>query len=544
MSILAALQGQIQEIRAQTLASLIAALTPSKPDGEGAQSAPGKDGGVAEKLAAQAATLTPGGEAAARIASQRAATLGAIIASPPREGRVTLIVAGSEIPALLPPALARLAAVDPALLRPGTPIDLIPDASPQGFRLSLPNAPNLSAQKPATILNLSPEAASQLRAAPIRSADAPPPLAANFPPGSLGATIARLAGPLPLGERQNLPLILDRPALPEAFRPASGAPASPFSGRALADLPPALALAVQRAIAAQVPLAPALSAILRNSEARLSAPVAVLRDLRLDGTSKPTPETLREAVARSGLFLEAGLAANPPGATPIADLKAALLALRAAFAGEAPGPQPARPNLEAPAPRAADALARPPARTEASTSAIATDLPKIVEGALERVKLLQFASLPSHPDIAVSDERAQGLRLALSLPLAVRGPDQPQTAAIGIVIQHQPQALPVTPFAEQGESTSPEEGFPWKVRLALDLEETGPIQAEIALRGQAIAVTLWAERRETAARARAGIGSLNDALREAAFEVTRLEIKDGRPMGQNPPPILALDRRS
>lgn len=82
------------------------------------------------------------------------------------------------------------------------------------------------------------------------------------------------------------------------------------------------------------------------------------------------------------------------------------------------------------------------------------------------------------------------------------------------------------------------------MRIAVDLEETGPVQAEIALRGQRIAVTLWAERKSMAEDARAAIGTLHQALTGAAFEVSNLEVRDGRPAGPLPRFQPLLDRRS
>ena len=69
-------------------------------------------------------------------------------------------------------------------------------------------------------------------------------------------------------------------------------------------------------------------------------------------------------------------------------------------------------------------------------------------------------------------------------------------------------------------------------------------QAEIALRGQSVGVTLWAERKGMAEAARAEIGALHKALTGAAFEVVNLEVKDGFPhlVAQRHAPVL--DKRT
>ena len=70
------------------------------------------------------------------------------------------------------------------------------------------------------------------------------------------------------------------------------------------------------------------------------------------------------------------------------------------------------------------------------------------------------------------------------------------------------------------------------------------MQAEIALRGQSVGVTFWAERAEMAQAARAEIGALHKALTQAAFEVVNLDVKDGFPHARAVPHAPVLDRRT
>ena len=195
--------------------------------------------------------------------------------------------------------------------------------------------------------------------------------------------------------------------------------------------------------------------------------------------------------------------------------------------------------------------AHPPAQNNpntltprASAEHAQPEIARAVEGAVERLKLMQMASMPDHPEIRVTDDRAQPMRLALSIPLATQGPDRPHTAVMGLIVEHRPQTLETTPYETEKEGGGDTEPFPWKVRVALDLEETGPVQAEIALRGQSVAVTLWAERTSMAALARDEIGALHEALTGAAFDVVKLEVKDGRPQGKPMRTGPLLDRRT
>jgi hypothetical protein len=524
---------QAQEIRAQSLSSVIANVEAVGGAGAagGASVGTGSAGsGLAAALAnAGAAPLSP--EAAIR----------AVIIEAQANGRIVMQVAGALIETELPPDLRRAAAANPELLRPGALLTL-PASHPVKL---LPS--------PATLVTLT-GAAAGMPAGP--SVGPAPPLANPFPAGTLGAIIARIAGmAFPQGE-------------PAASRTAAAGatlatpPANGFRPGTLAQpMPPEIAEALLRAASRQMPLAPAMTALLgatQRAEAQgVPLPPALAAALAALQGARPTPETLarpaalREAVAKSGVFLEANLAqaattaALPAGMTPGVpqDMKALLLAIRALLGGDPEIATP-KPGAETPGARA-NLQGREGAEPRAQGHQANQPLPELAraaEGALERVKLMQLASLPDHPELRVTDDRAQTMRLALSIPLAIHGPDRPQTAMMGVVIEHQPLADEIVKHdaAEPGETEA--EAFPWKLRLALDLEETGPVQAEIALRGQSIAVTLWAERRAIATRARDEIGALHEALTNAAFDVTRLDVRDGRPLGQTPRSGPVVDR--
>ncbi|MGL5447039.1 MAG: flagellar hook-length control protein FliK, partial [Rhabdaerophilum sp.] len=280
--------------------------------------------------------------------------------------------------------------------------------------------------------------------------------------------------------------------------------------------------AALRATMRQMPLGQAFSALLANVESLDPKLGEALRNLRLDALLKLDPAQLASSVKNSGLFLEAKLANLVPGSAPPAgDLKALLVGARASL------PEPAAQMGE-----------------RVSTASPPAELARMVEGAVERIKLQQLASLPDHPTLNITDDRSQPMRLALQIPLALHGQERPETAMIGLMIEHQPGPdLPPEVKADE-EAANKVEGFPWKIRIAVDLEETGPVQAEIALRGHRVAVTLWAERKSMVEDARAAIGTLHQALTGAAFEVTNLEVRDGRPAGPLPRFQPALDRRS
>lgn len=468
------------------------------------------------------------------------ATLEATILGAPREGRLTIALAEGIFDVEIPPALARRLAAGE--LQPGRQVQIRLEAQNGQLRLALlapaPEAPPpVSPRAAATLVTLSAAAAGTAAGPSVAAA---PPLATPFPPGSLGAAVSRLAGlPLPLGERQSQPL------------PAALAPRAPLgeNGAARALLrgfPPELAEAARHAARLALPLGPAIARLLASpvSSPALHPALAALAAQRLDATATPDAGSLADAVRRSGIFLEAGLARRSPGDAlpPPVDLKAALLKIAAALPQVADDKAPSRAAL---ADQASQSI--PPRALPRAGGIADGDLPRLVEGAIERVKIFQLASLPDRPELTITDDRSQTMRLALAVPIATRGPEHPETATIGLLVEHRRQTGDEPP-AELDEpdddGTAESARAPWLVRIALDLDETGPVQAEIALRGQSVGVTLWAERKETAGLCRSAIGDLHQALSDAAFEVTRLQVKDGRPLGLPARAAAQLDRRT
>lgn len=479
-SVAALVQGQIQEVKARSLQTLMAVLD--------------EMGGAGLADPAFNAKSLPRGN-----------TQPVTVLLPPQGNKLTIAMGGMPLEVILPEALVIAARTNPGLLARGSVLMAEADPANGSIRLALPDMPN--APSPATLRTL-----TQTGGGP--STSTPPPLADFFPAGSPGALIQRLSGlKLPLAERADSAAIGNMPR-------STGAPP--------ASLPPPLMEAALRAALRQLPIGPALTAIL-SGEAVNPAIADAIRHLRLDGLLRPDGEQIATSIRNSGLFLESKLAAGLRGPVlAMADLKATLQSLKAAL----PPPEPALPGRVAGHGERASA-ATPPA-----------ELARLVEGAVERIKLQQLASLPDHPGLTVTDERGQAMRIALQIPLAPQGPDRPETAMIGLMIEHQPH--PDTPRDAEidKDGRGDAEAFPWKVRIAVDLEETGPVQAEIAMRGQRVAVTLWAERKSMAESARSAIGALHRALTGAALDVAHLDVRDGRPSGPAPRHLPMLDRRS
>jgi hypothetical protein len=318
-------------------------------------------------------------------------------------------------------------------------------------------------------------------------------------------------------------------------------PASPPAAAAANTL----AEAVQVAAARQGGLAPLLADLAQAASggalpSSVAAAAARVLDLRvpLDGLDAAA---LRQAFARSGLFLEAGLAAAlPSGTADMAgpDLKAALLVLRQAvnswLDGEpAPGLRQAPPVGAPPppyrgAPPSAQPAVPPSLPAHAPLGVIAQRLLAETDAALARQTLLQVASLPKAGAGSLKAAQ-QGAQWAFEIPLATG----------------QESAIAQFEISRDGQGAAAADGpSVWRVRFSLNVEPMGPVHALIAVTGDRAAVTLWAERDASAARLRTGAGQLAEALRGAALAPGDIQFRVGTPAAPPPAAGRFLDRAS
>jgi hypothetical protein len=325
----------------------------------------------------------------------------------------------------------------------------------------------------------------------------------------------------------------------------SGAPAvPPTASPASTPATESIATAVQAAASRQGGLGPLLADLEQAVKTEvLSQPLAAVAARLLDARLSPdgvSATGLRQALARSGLFLEASLAGLPADAAPPPglDLKAALLVLRQmlkTWADSEPrtGSAVSTPIPSAPPPpyRGAPPSAQPAVRSSlplyAPAGAVAQRLLTETDAALARHTLLQVASLPED-DIGGSHAAGRAVQWAFEIPFTLG----------------QGSAVAQFEIARDGHAAGAEPSFTWRVRFSVNVEPMGPVHALIALAGGRAAVTLWAEREASAAHLRANGGLLEDALRAAALEPRAIEFRVGAPA---PPPSAAgrfLDRAS
>jgi hypothetical protein len=197
-------------------------------------------------------------------------------------------------------------------------------------------------------------------------------------------------------------------------------------------------------------------------------------------------DNLRQAMMRSGLFLEAGMAGtgnNPPD--PSADLKALLLRLLHGLEKSLPDSgaithtrdgtefQPQEMELAPPHKQLAAGQPRVSLNAAALSDAVTTPdiatLYKKTLGALSRLVLHQIVSAEGSDD---------GL-LIWQMELPVRQNDDVDIVSISIEHRH----------------TGPDqdEVRPWIINLALDLPHLGPISIRTSLYPQGVSSTFWCE---------------------------------------------------
>jgi hypothetical protein len=148
------------------------------------------------------------------------------------------------------------------------------------------------------------------------------------------------------------------------------------------------------------------------------------------------------------------------------------------------------------------------------------------DAALARTTLLQAASLPDAPAPETRDPAQP--HWAFEIPLAT------------------PQGTLVAQFEisrDGGRAATADAVQPaWRARFSLDVEPMGPVHVQITLSGARTAVSLWAERAESAARLRQDVPLLAQSLAQADLEPGDVTVRSGEPPRPQPAAGRFLDR--
>lgn len=267
----------------------------------------------------------------------------------------------------------------------------------------------------------------------------------------------------------------------------------------------------------------ARSPVARNLPAPLRAALATLESAISKPDDVSSPLGMKEAIAKSGSFLEAHLA-EPRQETPAADdFKAALLALRRVLSdlpAVRPGPGLARPFSDTPPPLAQRSLIAQPraaelAVAEEDVDGLVSQLRGDVRAALSRVEIGQLESQPH-----------AGLWM-IEIPLAgVRGYDVLQLRI------------------EEGKPSQSEPDGMWTVGFAIDPPTLGAVQGEIQLRVPRVSVRLWAQHADTVAHLENAFVSLRRQLEKSGLQLDHFTCMHGLPVASGAYSAVLLEARA
>ncbi len=252
------------------------------------------------------------------------------------------------------------------------------------------------------------------------------------------------------------------------------------------------------------------------------------------------PEVLKQALKDSGLFLEARLAAMTPGRPDpglARDFKAGLLKLARLLgthlsrtdrpADPASGARTPATGMQAAASGKGDMAPppmrqAPPATPPPAAASLATiedpkqalhELNRQVDATLARVRISQLNSVPG----------GDGISQFWLLELPLRAGDQVDSFQLRIRTEEEPAS-------SRGGATSG-----WSVMLSFNLDGLGAMYARLAMAGDRLSTSLWAEQEHTVGLLEHYQGLLQRQLASAGLGDIEVAIRAGRPAGFDTP---------
>ncbi len=333
-----------------------------------------------------------------------------------------------------------------------------------------------------------------------------------------------------------------RPAAATPAPPGTAAPSSAPANHAAQALPagPVTAASVQQAVAQTTASAVArqdsvgtLIASLTGLQGRagelppdVSRAAGHLLSSRLDlGRGEVTAEALRQAVSRSGVFLEAMLAGGARPSAETGDMKAILFLMRNALGKWLQGDEPQAGNADRrPAPPMRGASPRAPAQMQQplpdglAAREAGRHLLSQTDSALSRLKLFQLSSQPDGAQRA-HQTAAQRHDWHFEIPFALG--DTTSMAQFRITRDG----------ADGGETA--ERG--WHVEFAVNFAELGEVGAKVSFRSRRTGVMLWAEDEKTAGVLEEMLPELVSSLESRGLQPGSVHVRHGAPENAAPP---------
>lgn len=231
-----------------------------------------------------------------------------------------------------------------------------------------------------------------------------------------------------------------------------------------------------------------------------------------------TASALRDAVARSGVFLETTLARGAlPQSGPQGDLKSMLMLLRNALGNWLEGDPLPQPKGQKPAPPMRGAPPRPDGQTPqnplangASAREAGRQMLAQTESALSRMRLFQLSSLP---EAGQRGNLAAAQELQFELPMALGG----QAAMAQFQVTR-----------DGGDESNPTQRG-WQMSFAVNFGAIGAVGAKVSFRVRKTGVIVWAENEETARVLEEMLPELNDGLEAQGLELSSVRIRHRMP---------------
>lgn len=473
------------------------------------------------------------GLAAPRSQTESAPGPTSVPASADAEGEVAVPAGQSAVPAARAPEVPsapKAATGQPATIAPQATPPAAVQASPEPVVVAIAARPSSAPVVPAPDTAPNAPAVTPQPSAPPASASQPVPADAARQPTPLpAATAIAAASPDAAEPPAPNPLLIAqavaRPPASPADLPRTVVVSSPLPQPATVQAPPlpatpqaALAQMLPEALSRQDsagPLLVSLAAAVQKAavlpEPILRAALGVLAQRIVVSDGKVQATQIEQAVARSGVTLEASLLNASPQPR---DAKAGLLALREALGkwlgGEAPpavsGREPAPPPIKGLPLRAVPT--DPPPLPDS-----ARDIGRLLHGetdaAVSRLKLMQLASLPDTSDPG----KPNAPTLRMELPF---------------VIGHE-LVMAQIQVGRDGSRREAERKRGWTMRFALNFSATGEVGAEVGVLGKAVNVALWAAEPETAVAMNETLPDLARALEAVGLKPGAIRIRQGAP---------------
>lgn len=327
------------------------------------------------------------------------------------------------------------------------------------------------------------------------------------------STVARaLAQRLPWQQSVDSGLARVLSALTSGLRTEPGVmaqnPGAALTG-ATQPLPPGIRQAIEQ-----------LAAIVPNRQALGSTPSALAR-----GPDSLAANQIRQWVEQSGLFAESRTARATDA--PPADLKLAIGRIVQQLL-ELQGQKADGFNRLTPIPSAD--LVQAPLQFPAATSAQAPQFSaepasvgqmlRLLAGVLNRITVNQL-----HSQIlstrASADAPAPNNTLVMDLPWLNHN-NEPRVMQLRVEEQ--------TRDSDEERKTR-SRNTEWKLSLAMNLDEAGPLHFDVSLGFGQVSAQVWAERQSTLKQAREQLPALRKSLNDLGLEVTDLECRRGIPQG-------------